>query len=84
MKSLTLESLHYALSVFSDESHIAVIRMLEKDLGINTLDSSSVLSLDVVKGGLESIFGTGASILLKRIEDYSSEQLQLSSGIISV
>jgi hypothetical protein len=83
MKSLTLESLHYALSLFSDESHIAVIKMLEKDHGINMLDSSCTLSPDVIRRGLESIFGTGTSILLKRIDEYNSKQLPLNNGIVS-
>ena len=83
MKSLSLESLHYALALFNDESHIAVINMLEKDHGINTLDSSHTLSPDVIRRGLEPIFGSGTSILLKRMEEYNSRQLKLNNGIVT-
>jgi len=73
MKSITLESLHYALSMFNDESQAAVIYMLEKDHGIKLFDSAGTLPVNSVVRGLESIFGTGTSILLRRIEEYNRQ-----------
>lgn len=69
MQSLVAEALHEVLSVLSDESHAAVVFMLESRHGVN-LNGVAEVDFDGIRKGLTELLGSAADILISRMEEY--------------
>ncbi|MCI0562980.1 MAG: hypothetical protein MN733_31265, partial [Nitrososphaera sp.] len=65
MKSPLTDALHHALSVLNDESHAAVVFMLDDKYGVK-MHGLSPVTKDDIRAGLQDIFGTAADVLVNR------------------
>ncbi len=69
MESLIAKALHEVLSVLSNESHAAVVFMLEDRYGV-TLNGLAEVNAEGVRRGLTDLLGPSAEILFSRMNDY--------------
>ncbi len=80
MKSIIAEALHHALSVLSDESHAAVVFMLDDRYDVK-LHGLTPINMDDIRKGLEDLFGQSAGILITRMDEYL---LQHSAPVLEI
>ncbi len=69
MESLIAEALHEVLSVLSNESHAAVVFMLEDRYGVK-LNGLVPVNVVGIKRGLTDLLGPSADILLNKMDEY--------------
>lgn len=80
MKDVTIEALHRALSILSEESHAAVMFMLDDKYGVK-MHGLSPVTKDDIKTGLQGIFGVAADILVSRMDEYLLRHSKLAPMI---
>lgn len=83
MGSPITDALHRALSVLSDESHAAVIFMLDDKYGVK-IHGLSPVSRDDIRKGLNEIFGVSADILLNRMDEYMEHSVSASINVKAI
>jgi hypothetical protein len=80
MESVITKALHYALSVLNEESHAAVVFMLDDRYGVK-MHGFSPVNVDDIRAGLQDIFGQSADILINRINEYLFQHAKVASTI---
>lgn len=80
MGSPITDALHHALSVMSNESHAAVMFMLDDKYGVK-IHGLSPVTMDDIRTGLQDIFGAAADILVHRMDEYLLQHSMPASTI---
>lgn len=83
MKSPLTDALHHALSVLSDESHAAVVFMLDDKYGVK-MHGLSPVAKDDIRAGLQDIFGAAADVLVNRMEEYLQHSVAVAINVKAI
>lgn len=72
MENPTAAALHSALSVLSNDTHAAIVFLLEQNHGIK-LTGKDASRLNEIKKALEDIFGSAAEVIIHNMEKQQAE-----------